>query len=299
MPVRRFALGSFACLLALLAAGRAAATIPPVPSTRSMGMASSLRGSAMGDAALALNPSGMSLARTYVLEAAYLYDRPGDGQAHNGHISVVDSTSAFNVAGGLYYTYLTEGRDNAPGRSGHEAGLALSFPIGDRVFLGALLKYLRLRNDDPVPPGTSRLVSGFGFDLGATVRPASMLTIGVAATNVAGAQLGDRAPRTLGGGVTVGVTNEVLLALDAVVDVTDSTRKVWRFVGGAEFLVANRLALRAGGGRRGDTGAALLAGGLSLISEVAALDFGVQQDLAGARKELVVGVSGRVFVPSP
>jgi hypothetical protein len=282
-----------AALLALLPV-RAWAT---PPSTRAIGMADSLRGNATGDAALSENPSGMSLARTYVLEAAYLHDRIGDGTAHNAHVSIVDSTSPFNVAGGVYYTYLNDSPESPPGRSGHEGGLALSFPIGERFFFGATVKYLRVRTDDPLPAGAPRTVSGFGFDLGATVRPISTIGIGLAATNVADASLGDRAPRTLGGGVAVNPTDELLLSFDAVRDL--GPEKFWRFGGGGEFLFAKRVAVRAGGGYRQDTRSGLLSVGLTLLSDVAALDLGAHQDLSGARKELLVGVSGRIFVPSP
>jgi hypothetical protein len=294
-PVRSTAIAA----VVLLAAVRALAAVPPAPSTRALGMEGNLRGSATGDAALSLNPSGMSLARAYVLEGAYLHDRVGDGKGHNLHLSIVDSTSGFNVAGGLYYTYLTDSPEGTPGRSAHEGGVALSFPIGDRIFLGATARYLRLRNEDPVPAGTRRLISGFGFDVGITVKPIPLLGIGLVATNVADARLGERVPRTLAGGVSVGITGELLLVFDAVYDITRSTDKVWNLGGGAEYLFAKTFALRAGFGHRGDTRASVVAGGLSLISEVAALDVGVQQDLAGARKELLVGVSGRIFVPSP
>jgi hypothetical protein len=267
------------------------------PSTRAIGMADSLRGNASGDTALSANPSGMSLARTYVFEAAYLHDRIGDGTAHNAHVSIVDSTSAFNVAGGLYYTYLNDSPETPPGRSGHEGGVALSFPIGERFFLGGTVKYLRLTTESPVPAGIPRLRSGFAFDVGATVRPISTIGIGIAATNVADADLGDRAPRTVGGGVAIGATDDLLLAFDAVRDL--GTVKFWRYGGGAEYLFAKRVGVRAGGGYRGDTRSGVLSVGLTLLSEVAALDLGAQQDLSGARKELLVGVSGRIFVPAP
>jgi hypothetical protein len=295
-PVSRSAIVT---LVVLLATARAHAATPPAPSPRAVGMAGNSRAAATGDSALSLNPSGMSLARYYVVEGAYLHDRVGDDKAHDFHLSVVDSTSGFNVAGGLYYTYLSDSPQDLPGRSGHEAGAALSFPIAGRFFLGATVKYLRLRNDDPVPEGTPGLISGFGFDVGVTIKPIPLLGIGLVATNVTDANLGDRAPRTLGIGLGAGVTGELLLAFDAVYDITRGADRVWSYGGGAEYLFAKSFGVRAGLGRRGDTRAGVVAGGLSLISEVAALDVGVQQDLGGDRKELLVGVSGRIFVPSP
>jgi hypothetical protein len=284
---------SLVVLTASLLAAQTRAAVPPVPSTRSVGLASTLRGSATGDAALSLNPSGMSILRTYAVEAAYLLDQVGSASAHNAHLSIVDSTSALNIAGGVYYTYL-----NDAVRSGHEGGAALSFPLGEHFFLGATARYLRLRTDNPVPPGFPALVSGFAFDAGLTIKPSPLLGIGLVATNLADAGLGDRAPRTFAGGLAVGATSELLLAADAVYDLTDSAHTWWRLAGGAELLIAKWIAVRAGGGRRGDTGAGLVSVGLSFISDVAALDAGVQKDLSGA-KELLVGVSGRIFVAAP
>src|SRR5687768_4896169 len=78
------------------------------PGTRATGMGGAMRATATGDAGPMLNPSGMSLTRAYVLETAYQYVDPGG--ENDFRTSIVDSTSGFNVAGGLYYTY----RDGDP-----------------------------------------------------------------------------------------------------------------------------------------------------------------------------------------
>src|SRR4051794_30884051 len=112
------------CALALPAASAlpARAATPPIPGTRALGMGGALRGSATGDSALTLNPSGMSLLRAYVIEAAYLHDRAGGGHSNVGRLSIVDSTSGFNLGGGVYYNYLAQEPAGAPKRSGHEGG---------------------------------------------------------------------------------------------------------------------------------------------------------------------------------
>ena len=58
-------------------------------------------------------------------------------------------------------------------------GVALSFPIVDKLFVGGLVKYLRLHNDAPAA-GASSVTSGFAFDLGVTVKPISAVGIGLA-----------------------------------------------------------------------------------------------------------------------
>jgi hypothetical protein len=262
-------------------------------------MGGALRGAATGDAALALNPSGMSLVRTYAVEASYLHEQYTDATTHNAHVSIVDSTSGFNLGGGVYYTYRASSRQDGGERSGHEAGVALSFPFFERLMVGGTVKYFRLSTTgDPLYHGVA---SGFSFDAGLTLKPVAGLGIGLCFTNIN--DLGtDRAPRTVGGGVSVGVIDDLLFTFDAMMDftATDPSRgNVWNLMGGGEYLFARRVALRMGGGRRGDTQAGYLAGGLSVISEVAALDVGVQQDLGGTRREWLVGVSARIFVPSP
>ena len=50
-----------------------------------------------------LNPSGMSLTKAYTIDGTYGYASRLSEQFL--HASIVDSTSPFNLAGGLYYTY--------------------------------------------------------------------------------------------------------------------------------------------------------------------------------------------------
>jgi hypothetical protein len=273
------------------------AATPPVPGTRALGMGGALRGAATGDSALTLNPSGMSLMRAYVIEGAYAYDHLGGGASNLGRISIVDSTSGFNVAGGVYYNYLADQTSN-PHRSGHEGGVALSFPIGEHLFLGGTGKYFRLHNEGALPAGVPTRVSGFTFDAGLTLKPVNAVSIGVVGQNLVDLHT-DRAPRTVGGGITVGATTDLLFAVDGVYDYSSSSHKVWHVMGGGEYLVMKRFGLRAGGGRRGNTKAGYLSGGVSFIAQFGALDFGFQQDLGGTPKETFIGASARLFLPAP
>jgi hypothetical protein len=295
MPSRLFTLLGAAALT--LVSATAGATAPPLPGTRALGMAGALRGSATGDSALTLNPSGMSLLRAYIIEAMYAHDRIDPGQTNVGRLSIVDSTSGFNISGGIYYNYLS---DEAAGfeRSGHEGGGALSFPLGQYLFIGGGVKYFRLSQT-----GGTR-VRGFTFDAGLTLRPLPSVSIGVAAQNLADLHT-DRAPRTVGGGVTLGAARSLLLGVDAVVDFTTRRdtggpdEKVWHFMGGAEYTFEQGFALRAGGGWRGNTKAGYFAVGASYIAQIGAIDLGFQQDASGRVKETFFSVSARLFLPAP
>jgi hypothetical protein len=273
------------------------AATPPVPGTRALGLAGALRGAATGDSALTLNPSGMSLMRAYVIEGAYAYDHIGNGTSNLGRISIVDSTSGFNVAGGIYYNYLDD-ETVVPHRSGHEGGVALSVPFGEHLFLGAMGKYFRLSNNGTLPAGVPSRVSGLTMDVGLTIKPASAISLGLVGQNLIDLHT-DRAPRTFGGGIALGATPDLLFTFDAAYDVSHSSHKVWNFMGGGEYLVMKRFGLRAGGGHRGNTKAGYLAAGASLIAPYGALDFGFEQDLGGLPKETFIGASARLFLPAP
>jgi hypothetical protein len=283
---------------AMILVSSAWAATPPVPGTRSLGMAGALRGAATGDSALTLNPSGMSLMRAYVIEGAYAHDGAGSDTSNLGRLSIVDSTSGFNLAGGVYYQYLSERLGGGINRTGHEGAVALSVPFGEHLFVGGTVKYFRLHTD-----GVSALTKGFTFDAGLTVKPVGAVTLGVVGQNLSDLHT-SRAPRTVGGGIAVGATTDFLLAFDAVYDFTTrrdtgGAGKVWTFMGGAEYLFAKRFALRAGGGRRGTTRAGYLSAGASYIAQVGAIDFGFQEDLSGTARETFIGVSARVFLPAP
>jgi hypothetical protein len=292
----RFFLTAFCGALAILGSQAQAAT-PPVPGTRSLGLGGALRGAATGDSALTLNPSGMSLMRAYVIEAAYAHDRAGGASSNLGRLSIVDSTSGFNIAGGVYYNYLADDRGGGIERSGHEGGVALSVPLGEHLFLGGAVKYFRLSTTGV--PNTR----GFTFDAGITIKPVGSVSIGVAGQNLVDMH-SDRAPRTVAGGITVGATSDLLFALDGVLDFTTrrdtgGSGRTWAIMGGGEYLFAKRFALRVGGGRRALSEAGYLSAGASYIAQIGAIDFGYQQDLAGAAKETFIGVSLRLFLPSP
>jgi hypothetical protein len=294
----RFLLAILLGALSVTLVSPAHAATPPVPGTRATGMGGALRGAATGDSALTLNPSGMSLMRAYVIEAAYVHDSAGSATTNLGRVSIVDSTSGFNIAGGIYYNYLAQ--DLGPGieRSGHEGGAALSLPLGEHLFIGGAAKYLRLSTTGLAP------TRGFTFDAGITIKPVGSVSIGVAGQNLVDKHT-DRAPRSLGGGITVGATQDLLFALDGVLDFTSrrdsggADKKVWSIMGGGEYLFAKTFGLRLGGGRRGVSEAGYLAGGASYIAQIGAIDFGFQQDLSGAAKETFIGVSARLFLPAP
>jgi len=281
--------------------------------TRSLGMGGASRAWAIGDEGPLLNPSGMTVAKTYDIEAAYGYASAANLPASAApnrladsflHASIVDSTSSYNLAGGLYYTYHTADRGGGVSAHGHEMGFALALPFGEFVSLGGTVKYFRIEDDD-VFAGKS---GGLTFDLGATVRPAPMLSLALVGSNLR--DLGNsQATQGVGYGAALIPTPNLVVALDGLTRLTPDNqtgRKGTSVMAGADFTIADRIGVRAGGGYDAVTGNGYFTLGFSALSEVGAFDAGLREDLFRSEvspgverpRETVVGVSLRLFVPA-
>lgn len=261
------------------------------PGTRPLGTGGAMRALATGDSGPQLNPSGISLMRSYQLEGAYQYGKTGD--TSDARISAVDSTSAFNLGGALNYTYHHQS-SNGVNQSGHIIGASLSFPFADKIFLGGSAKYVHFTGVD------STVHSGFTYDAGLTIRPLTLLSVGVAGYNLR--DFGDPSlPRGVGGGIAIIPMPTLLFVFDTVYEkvYNDDTRdSTVHYMGGGEFSFSSAGAIRIGGGRNGLTKNGYVSGGVSVLSaEIGALDVGLRQDVSGNQKTTIVGISARLFVP--
>ncbi len=269
--------------------------------TEALGMGGASRAWALADEAPLLNPSGMSLTKAYTIDGTYGYASRLSGQFL--HASIVDSTSPFNLAGGLYYTYHSTNPSDGLSGHGHEGGLALSFPFGPYVSIGATLKYFKLLDADAFNGHDG----GLTFDVGATIRPTQVVSLGIVGTNLR--DLGtSQAAQALGYGVAlIPLTNLVVVA-DGLTRFTadnQTGRKGTSLMGGAGYTFLGKLAVRAGGGYDAATGNGYLTFGLSGVSEIGAFDGGVRQDLTRSMlasgtevRETVLQVSLRLFIPA-
>ena len=263
------------------------------PGARPLGTGGAMRAVATGDAGPMLNPSGISLMRSYALEGGYQYGKtPG---SHDLRLSAVDSTSAFNLGGALYYSYHRDSPTDAVTQSGHLVGGSLSFPFLDKLFAGANIKYVHFADAAAVTH------KGFTFDAGVTVRPIPQISVGGVAYNLRDLDT-EWAPLGFGGGVAALPMPALLLVFDTVwtkVKGDLARDHVWSYMGGGEFSFATIAAFRAGGGHDGLTRNSYASAGITaLASEVGALDLGVRQDVSGTSKSTIVGVSARLFVPT-
>jgi hypothetical protein len=250
-----------------------------------------MRAAATGDAGPMLNPSGMSLVRAYTAEGAYQYG--SRDSTHDGHVSVVDSTSGLNLGGALFYTFHAASPGGV-GQTGQMGGASLSFPLGDVLFLGATGKYLHYS-----------ATKGFTVDAGITVRPVQFLSLAAVGYNLTNPG-GSAAPQAVGGGACLSLLPGLLLLADSVLERVhkdaanpqETRSSVYYVMGGGEYQIKT-LAVRLGGGRDGLHNDGYLSGGFSFVSGIGALDMSLRQDVSGDRKGTFVGVSARLFVPAP
>lgn len=267
--------------------------------TRAIGMGDAVRGFAIGDSGPMLNPSGMSLVKNFqALEGSYGFSRRLS--AHTLHASVVDNTSGFGIAGGLYYNYRASEPGGGVTGHGHEVGLALSLPIASRAAFGGTIKYFRLSGDDAPDDHTG----GITFDVGATISILPKVSVGVAGSNLRDLD-NSNAARTVGYGVAVIPITDLVLGVDGVTRLTPDNhtgRKGTGFMAGGELTLAGKYGIRAGGGYDPATANGYLAAGLSAVSEVGAIDGGIRQDIVmngTTSRSTIVAVSLRLFIPAP
>jgi hypothetical protein len=295
-------------LVAIVAAVAASALAPRARAfeqfigTAPLGMGGASRAWAVGDAGPLLNPSGMTLTKTYTIEAAYAYANRLDDQFF--HAAIVDSTSSYSLSGGLYYTYHTG--QPAPGvdAHGHEIGLALAFPFGEYMSVGGTVKYFILRDADELNGNGG----GLTFDVGITVRPAPVLSLALVGTNLRPMD-NSQATQALGYGVAVVLIPSLVLDADGLTRFTadnQTGRKGTSVMAGASYTLAERFAVRLGGGYDASTGNGYASVGLSGMSEIGSIDAGLREDLTRATtgpsmeqtRETVLGISLRLFVPA-
>jgi hypothetical protein len=289
------AVGLFAGLAAALAAAPSARAFEELTPTEALGMGGASRAWAVGDAGPLLNPSGMTLLKSYTVEGLYGYASRLSDQFL--HASIVDDTSSYNLAGGLYYTYHTAA-GALPGH-GHEAGLSLALPFGNVLAIGGTVKYFNLSGGD-APSGNS---GGVTFDVGLTARPTGILSIGVVGANLRPLHT-SQATQSIGYGVALLPTPALILAADGLTRLTadnQTGRKGTSAMAGATYTLGGKAAFRAGGGYDAVTTNGYGTLGISAISEIGAIDAGVRQDLlhaVGTPRETVVNVSLRLFIPA-
>ena len=292
--------------------------------TRAMGMGEAQRATATGASGPLLNPAGMSLVRQYVIEG--MYGVKIETVGHHANVSVVDSITS-RVAAGLFYSFIYEtprlGFNWAGGkidseqitRTGHAAGLSLSLPLGDHFILGATAKYLHIDTTAPLPMGTVPdhltldSVNGVTFDVGMIVRLGERFNVALIGYNLW--DHGSReSPLSLGIGLAYVPLPTLSINFDTVVNFTGyqtykfdmATNKVTldqkttaRLGPGIEWVVANKVPLRAGVVYDSGLPATYLTLGLGYLSTAFGIDLSYRAKVQGGIENfLMLGI--RIFI---
>lgn len=258
---------------------------------REIAVGEAMRAGATGATAITLNPSGLPLNRELVFEGGYGY-RASDSASLIG-ISACDSTNA--LPGCFFYDYAGSNPElggETMSRTTHIVGSSLSKQIGSRVILGQTTKYFRF--DSNVM--TEKKASGFSFDLGATIRIADEINLGISGQNLWGTEDSDQFPRAIGGGVLARPIPILALSFDSRWK-TDGGGA--RYGGGAELFIRGGqmgYPIRVGALRDNDLESTYVSGGIGVAHMKWGIDIGARREVKGG-DETIVLASLRYYGP--
>jgi len=254
----RFALALLLVAGAALADNRVQDPGAPFPSTVDTPRATAMGGAhaaiSTGNDALAVNPAGLAQTRRFHFEFDGLYDSTFPAQAVIA--SLVDSVSS-PVASGLIWSRWASGQPSGRGE-GWSLGFGYSSAVGQGLFAGGETKFVRFHT----PTG---LVSKFAQDVGLLSRKGSFSWAAVV-QNISTEKI-PLFPLMATAAVAWGSDNDWHLAFDYRADLSDTSNVKSRLAGGAEVLVGEAFAFRAGG--TWDTSAKQfwLSAGVGLLTE--------------------------------
>jgi hypothetical protein len=258
---------------------------------RSAAMGGALRALGDGTTSIFLDPAAMAESRTYHIEAGTQVTPETRGWLLGA--TVVDSVTS-RLAGSFSLQGTPIAVDpSGIDRSWLDLRLGLAFPITDRFIIGLTGRYLKATQSgiaqpgygfgfssasggliDPTSPLTGpgatpgdaagnrpdrlALVNTFTFDAGIIIRPIDSISIAVVGQNLTYANNGFL-PMIVGGGVGY-KTDTLAIEADGLADLSSyslpgALKPTARIMGGAEYILANVVPLRAG--YRYDAGAKL------------------------------------------
>jgi hypothetical protein len=314
MPLTRALLA----LVPLLLVARPAAAVDEMQGARAVGMGGALRAAAASEAGAFLNPAGLPLTKAYSVQALFDY-RPQDNTTAVG-VAITDSvTNKAGVAAGLYYTFLNATPkftlDETLGsvtytRRGHEAGLALSYPLAERFILGVTNKYIYLNSTAETGNIPGARARGYTMDVGLVLRISDAINFAAVGQNVVPMKSWETPP-TLGVGLALAAMSALVIDVDLVVRWLDyrddqKMRTVVNVKAGGEYFVGNKFPVRLGYSwdlpfrslavRTDVKGESFFHAGLGFMSSQFGIEAGVRQQLSGSDKETLLAFALKLFV---
>jgi hypothetical protein len=216
--------------------------LPPTPTNfvyaRSLGMAA-YRASTGGNDAIFYNPAAIATQKAYTVDMSGIMFRVGDstdGTMFGG--SVVDSAST-TVAAGFSYNYVTTLGYSTRGAFGGMLNMALAFPVGDNLFIGATGTYVNLYAD-------AGSVNAITMTVGALLRVGRWIQASFIGYNLIATYHPDLLPLGMGAGLQLGPSNvfHVLADWSRNYGADDVHSDKWSL--GAEVVLWDMLAARGG-----------------------------------------------------
>jgi len=272
-----------------------------IPNARTVAMGGALNALGVSTPSLSVNPANMPMARVYHIEALGAYSPEAKRQTYG--LAVVDSVlNSSRLAGGLMGVW-SEMDPQGMHRTWTDLRGGLGLPLGERVSLGATVRWLRVEQavgagpfgSDPASDGTPSgpLVNTFTFDVGATASILDGLRVGVAGHNLTnpGTAL---APTTGAAGIGY-MTQSFSLEADGQLDFTTYGNTRGRLMAGAELFVMDRYAIRAGWRYDGGTAVHAASLGFGYIDPRWGVEVGVRRDLIGSHGSTLGVLSLRYF----
>jgi hypothetical protein len=214
-----------------------------------------------GLTALFLNPANLGLTRTYQIGALAQVSPEGHTQNYGG--AVMDSTR--RISGGIGFVAGFQDPDGLA-RKTLDTRAALGFAVSKEFHLGVGGRFLNVQQDglgplgasrasgglvDPAAapgpngaPGRQRMIGTVTADAGLTIKPIEALALSAYGRNLTLRKNG-LLPTVFGGAIGFG-TADLSVEADAEVDFTSYSKTSVRAMAGGEFLLFNRVPLRAG-----------------------------------------------------
>jgi hypothetical protein len=252
--------------------------------------------------AVFVNPANLALYRVYHLEGLAAFSPEARRQSYGG--AVVDSSTS-RLAGGFGGTWNQMDPDGIR-RQWTDLRLALAYPLGDRLHLGLTGRYLRVNQGTARGPFGGSLASdgrsgepitsGFTFDAGAGVAITEQLRIAVSGRNLTAPGTG-LMPLGLAGGI--GWSNQTVTAeANTLVDFTTFGSARMRTMVGGEFLIADRVPLRAGYRYDAGTKTHALSLGVGYVDRRFSIELGARRDVVADNPATTIAAGLRIFIDS-
>jgi hypothetical protein len=239
-----------------------------------MGMGDNKRASVWGPAALYLNPAGLIRTRAVLFGVDYGYLVGKDG--HSFGVSAVDAQTNQYAAMAVAYDYIVSapGGEDVDGNQ-FRGGVATMYQGGSvGVYAGVGLRYLGLEvgKDDDESTETND-IDAWTVDAGLIFDIAGRIRLGLVGSNLIDTGT-DRAAREFGAGLSF-VFDQLEITGDMSVDLADRLESpISRYGFGAEYIVDQLIALRAGFTIDQITAQEHLSFGLGYASPDVAVDLG-------------------------